>query len=215
MRVLGVRWLALASAAASLACSTTSQKSDPGPCGAGFDGCVSASVGNTDSNAPFDPSNADRDGKGTFYAALIDGCPTAEDLQFGLVSEPAIIEVDFTEYQLQPFLVRYRFDEEVKEGDTAYLIGFLDDNSTVTDVATTAFPDFGDTFTTCVAIEMSSKFQNFTDFIEPCLLFDPKAPYAFRIRSSRGECDTSFLIDGGAGDGGANDSGAQDAAGSG
>jgi len=186
----------------ALGCSSTSEKPAPGPCGSGVDGCIFASVMNDDPT-PFVPSPGEPDGKGTFYAVLVDACPNSQNQQFQMVSQPAVFEVDLTNPQLKNFKIGYklvdpRFGTQFQNGETAYLVGFLDDNDTVKDL-TTANVDRGDTYTRCVAYKMKTGPNNLIAPLTPCLLFS-QPPYAFKPSQTDGECDVSFAFPDAGGD---------------
>ena len=194
----------------ALGCSTSSDKPATGPCGAGVDGCIFASVMNDDPT-PFVPSPGEPDGKGKFYATLADACPNAQNQQFQRVSQPAVLDVDLNDPQLNNFTIKYklvdaRFGTNFQKGDVAYLIGFLDDNGSAKDPAM-ATVDLGDTYTRCIEYRMQPGPNNLVAPLTPCLLFS-QTPYAFKPSQTNGQCDVSFAFPDAGSD--AADSGATD-----
>jgi len=156
------------------ACSTTASQPDQVGCRAGYDGCLSMTVSNSDPG-PYQGS-ATSDGKGTIYLALMDGCPSLQNSQFRFVSEiVSVANADLTGSQTYSPTIYYRFNDSrfsttYQAGDHVALAGFLDDDLNVT-APTAPLPNTGDTLFSCADVELALGQNVLTQPVVPCLLF--------------------------------------------
>jgi hypothetical protein len=168
------------------ACSSTSRQSPSGACAGQYDGCVIGGVlgGLPDGGAnPYQSGNPDQDGKGRFYAALMDACPSATNRQIKFVSDVATLEhVDFTlgvqsKFDIGFFFNDTRFNTTYSENDTVAMSGFLDDNGSVLDPSTAA-PDINDTVVGCMEVALRAGSNQLVAPLVPCLLLQAE-PHVF------------------------------------
>jgi hypothetical protein len=156
-------------------CSSKSE-APPGPCGTGFDGCLSISIGNWDTRPFDDAESEDRDGKGTAYIALLDECPSPTNMQFRFASPPVVVEeVDLSsDIAVAHASIPYKFhdsryDTEYEAGDDVVLSGFMDDNDNADIEA--LLPEPGDSILDCIPVQLEPGKSSLSSAMVPCLIF--------------------------------------------
>ena len=191
--------------ALATACSESTKGSDQTlGCPSSADGCLSVTLQNTDAKS-FDPSNPDHDGKGTFYSALLDQCPTGTTAQFNFVSEGVVVpDVGLSDVEATyQFEIRFKlhdpaFGTSYDEGDKAGLSGFFDDDASVTSASNPVF-GFGDTLANCMEISLKRGSGQVGPLV-PCLTVDATSAYVFEQSPFLPSC--AAYLDGGPPDSG-------------
>ena len=174
------------------------------------DGCLVGQILNADPNPPYDPTNPNRDGHGTFYVALLDTCPDANTTTYAELSETVSVEVDLLDANFaDEFELGFQFGssdyaQPIEAGDTAVLVGFLDDDGSSAG-ASIPMPNVGDTITNCIEVELRAGTNGLTMPLAPCFYYALPEPYVFDQSSLSADCSiyADVLGAGGAGAGGA------------
>ncbi len=164
------------------ACSSTSTGKGTPACAGNFQACIGGQV-STAAEGPWAMTTPPIDGKGTFYAALIDACPTLMTPQFSRLSRYATLQVDLTgaaqlDYEVGFNLRDPSFGTNLSEGDTVVLAGFLDDDESSAG-AMEAAPNFGDTVSNCIDVKVKKGRVTLTSPLVPCLYFTQTDAFFF------------------------------------
>jgi hypothetical protein len=163
-----------------------------------------------DPNAPYDSTNPNRDGQGTFYVVLLDTCPDATTTTYAELSETVSVEIDLLDDLAGEFELGFQFGDTsyaqpIESGDPAVLVGFLDDDGS-SDGSSAPMPNIGDTITNCIDVELRTGTIGLTMPLAPCFFYTLPEPYVFDQSQLSADCSIYDVVSGGGGAGGAADS---------